>query len=216
MSDNTSAEMNHLITEMIPVCYVIERDLMVDKSSESYKQRRDKYYNEVTYHLYDLSNPERNDMSHDSVILDQLRTQNIYTEHEWRQFISTIVESLKDSEFRQQHNLSEKLEIIAYRENVTTVVEVLFGNMTAKKFDEEFDKQITKLRSIQEKKRNDNSNINIGLDLNDPNQFRIIFKQKCISFYCEHRSMNIYDLRPLSPELWARTSKPSPNESVKR
>ena len=203
MSNNTPARINHpkTITEMIPVCYVIERDLMVDTSSESYKERREKYYNGVTYHLYDLSNPERDDIFHDSVILHQLRTQDIYTEPEWREFISTIVCHLKDRDFRQQHNLSEKLEIIAYRENVTTVVEVLFGNMSVKKFDEEFDKKIAKIRSIQETKKKENPNINIGLDLNDSNQFEILLKRKSISFHCEHRSMNIYDLRPLPPEL---------------
>ena len=68
----------------------------------------------------------------------------------------------------------------------------------------------------KKQKKKENPNINIGLDLNDSNQFEILLKRKSISFHCEHRSMNIYDLRPLPPELWARTSKQSPNESVKQ
>ena len=177
-----------LCTEMIPVCYEIQRDMSVDERTE--------FPEEVKFKLFDNNNPQRDEESlHQILLLQVPNARNPCSEDHWSANVHEFRNKLDKPGFRRKNCLSDFLEIIVYRRKVTTVIELLYSEMSEVEFNTEFEKHIDFLR---------------GKGVLHPFSIRTGIKR--IPYLSEHRKIVIHDLRRLPPEKRARTSGPRPKK----
>ena len=190
-----------IINEMMPVRRTIERDTMADKNSESYRKRKIDYPDEVTFHLYDNNNPGRTDMSHNSPILLQRGHEHV-TEEGWRKHVGHITYDLDKPEFRRANNLSDFLEIVVYREEYVSFVELIYEEMEVAKFEDEYEKHEKQTAVARAR------GILIGGKI-VVNPFPWLWRRKKIVYRSENRTLLLVDLRP-PPPGWGAMTYPGP------